>query len=322
MRGMARKHDWGIILGGGDGVRLRPLTRLLTGDDRPKQFCRLGGEETLLARTRRRVARALPPDRTLLVMTKAHAPYYAAELATVPPRLMVAQPGNRGTLPAILWSLLRLARLDQQAIAGFFPSDHYIADEELFTEKVKTAFAAAETVSGVILLGAAATAPETEYGWIEPERKETGSKLPGVRRFWEKPSRAVAQTLLDRGCLWNTFVMVGRIDGFLELVRSAAPRLYEIFRTAIARDETEPSTEAIAAVYDRMETADFSKRILSEGAEKLSVLSLGDIGWDDLGDPGRVTALMSQAPGMSRAPGRKPAGSVTAPDVASAPVAG
>lgn len=313
---LSGKHYWGVILGGGDGMRLRPLTRRLTGDDRPKQFCGLGGEETLLARTRRRVAQILPLERTLLVLTKAHEPYYSAALAAVPPSLMVVQPGNRGTLPAILWSLLRLSRLDQQAIAGFFPSDHHIADEEMFTEKLTTAFAAAETVSGIILLGAAATAPETEYGWIEPERTETGSKLPGVRRFWEKPSRAVAQTLLDRGCLWNTFVMVGRVDAFLELIRSAALRPYETFQTALARDETEPSPEAMTAIYDRMVTADFSKRVLSEVAEKLSVLSLGDIGWDDLGDPDRVSAMMSQSAG------RKPAGFVRAPEVDSDAVAG
>jgi len=72
----------------------------------------------------------------------------------------------------------------------------------------------------------------------------------------------------------------------------------------------------MAAVYDRMETADFSKRVLSEAAEKLSVLSLGDVGWGDLGDPGRVSALMSQATG------RKPAGFVSAADVVSAAVAG
>ena len=122
--------------------------------------------------------------------------------------------------------------------------------------------------------------------------------------------------LLDRGCLWNTFVMVGRVDAFLESIRSAAPRLYETFQKAIPQDETEPSTEAMAAVYDRMETADFSKRILSAGAEKLSVLSLGDVGWDDLGDPGRVSAMMSQALE------RKPAGFVRAADVASAAVTG
>ena len=84
-----RKHHWGVILSGGDGIRLRALTRLLSGDDRPKQFCRLAGEETLLGQTRRRVAKILPEDRTLHVLAKAHEPFYAAELDRVPPRELV-----------------------------------------------------------------------------------------------------------------------------------------------------------------------------------------------------------------------------------------
>jgi mannose-1-phosphate guanylyltransferase len=45
-----------VILAGGDGSRLRPLSRLIAGDDRPKQFCPILGDETLLDRTRRRVS--------------------------------------------------------------------------------------------------------------------------------------------------------------------------------------------------------------------------------------------------------------------------
>jgi hypothetical protein len=117
MRGsLNRKHHWGVILGGGDGMRMRSLTRFLTGDERPKQFCRLGGQETLLEQTRQRVARALSPDRTLLLLTKTHAPYYAAELAAVRPRLMVVHPatavlfrrscGASCTLPSSISKLL------------------------------------------------------------------------------------------------------------------------------------------------------------------------------------------------------------------------
>ena len=60
----ARKERWGVILAGGEGVRLRPLTRMIVGDDRPKQFCPILGRETLLEQTRRRASLLIPQERT------------------------------------------------------------------------------------------------------------------------------------------------------------------------------------------------------------------------------------------------------------------
>ena len=65
-------RHWGVILAGGDGVRLRSMTRSIAGDDRPKQFCALVGDETLLTETRRRAALAVPAHRTLVVVNRAH----------------------------------------------------------------------------------------------------------------------------------------------------------------------------------------------------------------------------------------------------------
>ena len=61
-------HRWGLILAGGDGKRLLSLTRRIAGDDRPKQFCAIVGDETLLQQTRRRVSRLVPRWRTEVVL--------------------------------------------------------------------------------------------------------------------------------------------------------------------------------------------------------------------------------------------------------------
>jgi mannose-1-phosphate guanylyltransferase len=67
----ARCHRWGVILAGGDGERLPPLTRRIVGDDRPKQFCAITGKETLLHQTQRRISRLVPRLRTVLVLTRS-----------------------------------------------------------------------------------------------------------------------------------------------------------------------------------------------------------------------------------------------------------
>src|SRR5437016_10491659 len=100
-RAVYRKHHWGVILAGGEGKRLRSLTRLVTGDERPKQFCPLLRGKTLLAQTRKRIARSVPPDRTMFALVRPQERFYLPELEDVPQQQMAVQPGNRGTLPAI-----------------------------------------------------------------------------------------------------------------------------------------------------------------------------------------------------------------------------
>ena len=100
---------WSLILAGGDGVRLRSLTRAITGEPRPKQFCQLLDGETLLDRTRRRVDLLTRFDHQAIVVTRPHEPFYAPLVRDLAPGRLVVQPENRGTGAGLLYPLLRIA---------------------------------------------------------------------------------------------------------------------------------------------------------------------------------------------------------------------
>src|ERR1043166_2745818 len=229
------RNRWAVILAGGDGTRLQSMTRRIAGDNRPKQFVPVIGGRTLLNQTRRRVALSIEPERTLIVVTQKHRRFYEPLAHEISPRLLVEQPANKGTAPAILYALLRVAAKSPKAIVALFPSDHFFADDEEFMSYIDVAIDAVEVQpSTVMLLGITPTSPETEYGWIEPQPSilaHAQRSITRVGKFWEKPSLSVATSLMERGCLWNSFVMVGCVDALLKMIRAAMPEMYAAFET-------------------------------------------------------------------------------------------
>ena len=75
-----RKHEWAVILAGGDGTRLKSLTRRITDDERPKQFCPVMGDVTLVEETQKRVAIELAKERTVFVVNRVLASIQLAGL--------------------------------------------------------------------------------------------------------------------------------------------------------------------------------------------------------------------------------------------------
>ena len=117
LEAVSLERRWCVVLAGGDGVRLRGLTRFVCGDDRPKQFCPLLGKRTLLQETRQRAERSISPDQILYSLTRAHQDYYLRDLDDRPFQRVV-QPCNKGTAPAILYTLLHIAQMDSDAVVA------------------------------------------------------------------------------------------------------------------------------------------------------------------------------------------------------------
>jgi mannose-1-phosphate guanylyltransferase len=149
----------------------------------------------------------------------------------------------------------------------------------------------------ITLLGITPSSPETEYGWIEPQQSILGTmplSITRVSRFWEKPDSDMARTLLDNGCLWNSFVMVGRVDALLKMTRRALPNMYSQFASTMPTFETATERKALHALYSRIQESNFSKEVLAARAEDLTVMRVGDVGWSDLGEPARVLSTLAR----------------------------
>jgi mannose-1-phosphate guanylyltransferase len=255
------------------------------------------GSDTLLEQTQRRVARVISPARTAAVVVRCHERFYAPLLADIPSHRLVIQADNRGTAPAILYGLFRLSAIGAEGSVAIFPSDHYVSDDEAFAGFVGRAFQAVEARRDlVVLLGVVPESAEVGYGWIELGEGIGGAAtdLYRVRRFWEKPSAALAQMLFSRGCLWNSFVIVGDIAALLALVKSAAPHLFDHFVSVGSRLTISRADDTLRALYARLPLTDFSWEVLVRSPANLAVLRLTGIDWNDLGEPCRVMAILDR----------------------------
>lgn len=287
----SHKRRWGVILAGGDGTRLQKLTRLICGDDRPKQFCPLVSNDTLLEQTRKRALRSIPWDQTIVSLKKGHDPFFLEE-PEIRPSQRIVQPSNKGTAPPILHSLLSIEQLDRDALVAILPCDHHYADDQTFTDALESAFdVAARRPSSVVLLGAHPEGPEIEYGWIELGPPACDASLY-VRGFCEKPSIRMARRLVKRGSLWNTFVMVGTVGGFLEMIRAAVPELVQALSSTSRWTGQELHIPESAYAFDPV---NFSHDVLSVQTDRLITLRLGFRGWSDLGHPERAVAVLKAA---------------------------
>lgn len=287
---------WAIVLAGGQGLRLRSVTRRLYGDDRPKQYAALVGARSLLRQTLDRIGALIPPERTVVVTLASHAPYAEAELEGADRPHVLAQPCDRGTAAGVLLPAHWIRSLDADATVVVFPSDHFVLEESAFMCQVaEIAKAARHRPEELLLLGAQPTEPESEYGWIEPGEtvgRTARGPLRRIRRFREKPTVAEATLLFEGGCLWNMFVFSAHVSALVEAGRACVPLLHDSLVRLGLFLGTQHEGRALRQAYELAPTANFSRAVLEACSAPLVVSKVSGLTWCDLGTPMRVARTL------------------------------
>jgi mannose-1-phosphate guanylyltransferase len=291
-------EDWAIVLAGGDGTRVRDLTRAPNGDPMPKQYCSFGGDKSLLRLALDRAASVVRPDRVVTVVAEQHRPWWEAELGRMgddfPAENVVVQPANRGTAVGILLGLARV--VSQQGLLArvlVMPSDHFVGQEQTLIRHLQTGILATrEDPSRVVLLGMTPEALDPEYGWIVSPDTAGGVARPVVQ-FVEKPDPASSKRLMEGGALLNSFIFVARAATLLFLYRRVMPEVLRRFLPRLARPNGW-ARGVLQRLYRTLPSRDFSKELLERCTDHLVVVPVPPCGWSDLGTPARLTRFREQ----------------------------
>ena len=264
---------YGIILAGGSGSRLWPLSRELY----PKQLLNLISDKSLLQSTFERLTNCMQKDEILSITNTKHSANVRMQLAqqTENPKAL-SEPVSKNTAPAIaLATKYIMQETGEDPVILVVPSDHLIQDKEHFLSTVKKGEKLAEE-GYIVTFGIKPNYPETGYGYINTLKPlDIGFK---VKEFVEKPNLETAEKYLKAGTYyWNSGIFMFKASTMIAEIEKNAPEIAKIAQNV---DFTK-SSDIPFVEFDKMPSISIDYAVM-EKSDKIALVAL-ESDWNDLG---------------------------------------
>ena len=265
---------YGLILAGGSGSRLWPLSRELY----PKQLLNIQNTESLLQATFERISNCMPAENIISMTGVKHFPNVMFQLSSMYQGAKVlSEPISKNTAPAIaLASKYIMEKFKKDPVILVVPSDHLIKDTEKFTNTVNEGKKIAEQ-GYIVTFGIKPSYPETGYGYINVTQNkiEKGFK---VNKFVEKPNEKLAEEYIaDGNYYWNSGIFMFKASVLLEEVSKHSPEIYaKLSNFNFSDSDNIPYIE-----YEKMPSISIDYAVM-EKSDRIALLKL-ESDWNDLG---------------------------------------
>ncbi len=268
-----------VILSGGSGTRLWPLSRALY----PKQLLSLTGANTMLQDTVFRLASISERGPIYCICNESHRFLVAEQLHETGAELgeIILEPSGRNTAPAAAIAAMLITKKYPGALMLVLPADHVILDQKAFTAAVAVGKSAAER-GELVTFGVTPNAPETGYGYIRASVKSEMAVYPVVE-FVEKPDRETAERYISSGdYFWNSGIFLFKAASYLLELETYAPAMLAACRNALDKAVEDLDFLRLDAEAFCASPSDSIDYAVMEKTSKAALVPL-NAGWNDVG---------------------------------------
>lgn len=274
------EHYYAVILAGGGGTRLWPMSRA----DVPKQLLALVEESSMFRVSVERLEPLFTPERIYVVTGEKFADAMRADAPEIPSQNFIVEPYGRNTAPAAALAASIIHKRDPQATIVLLTADHHITDKNKFRSVLTAAYKLAQD-DYIVTLGISPSLPSTGFGYIQ--RGQAIREIDGFTGynslgFTEKPDTETAIRFIRSGDYsWNSGMFIWRTDRALREFQHLQPEIYAGVMQIQPTVDTPDFEAKLHEIWDKMPSVPIDTAVM-EKTERIAVIPV-DIGWSDVG---------------------------------------